>query len=143
MPQEGHRGDPPLYIYVNVILYPYSGEETYQTLANDYGDRMMPYFEEQIDIGNGATAPMGGEAPLNAEAEIPQLIQLRAEIDQRLVSLGVPLEALANMGATPPMGEANPQLAGMGPPGGLPQPGGGMPPVPLAPPNAMPGGLLA
>ena len=143
MPQEGHRGGPLLNIYVNVILYPHSGEETYQTLANDYGDRMMPYFEEQVDMGNGATGPMGGEAPLNAETEIPQLIQLRAEIDQRLVSLGVPPEILANMGATPPMGEANPQLAGTGPPGGLPQPGGGMPQVPLAPPNAMPGGLLA
>jgi hypothetical protein len=85
--------------------------------------------------GPGMAPPMGdpGMAPPGMgggpQDEVGQLLELRGQIDQRLMELGVPPEAMASPDIAPPiappMPPIDPAMAG----GGMPMPPGG-PPMP-------------
>ena len=88
--------------------------------------------------GPGMAPPMGdpGMAPPGMgggpQDEVGQLLELRGQIDQRLMELGVPPEAMASPDISPPMAPPMPPMDAMA--------GGGMPMGPGGPP--MPPGLL-
>ena len=106
----------------------------------------MAYMDEVMmeSTGPGMAPPMGGPGmapPMGDPAmgggpqdEVGQLLELRGQIDQRLMELGVPAEAMASPDIAPPM--APPM-----PPGG-PMGGGGMPMGPGGPPMPPQAGLL-
>ena len=107
-------------------------------------------------VGNGPFGPTAGGGTVpgiggGPREEVGQLLELRGQIDQRLVELGVPPQVIASPEIappmTPPMPPMDPSMAGMGggaggfagpdlPPGipqGNPMGGGGMPPGLLGP----------
>ena len=93
--------------------------------------------------GPGMAPPMGdpGMAPPGMgggpQDEVGQLLELRGQIDQRLMELGVPAEAMASPDIAPPMAPPMPPgdpMAAMG--------GGGMPMGPGGPPMPPQAGLL-
>ena len=99
----------------------------------------MAYMDEVMmegpGPGPGMAPPMGdpGMAPPGMgggpQDEVGQLLELRSQIDQRLMELGVPPEAMASPDiappVAPPMPPIDPAMAG----GGMPMPPGG-PPMP-------------
>ena len=97
----------------------------------------MAYMDEVMmeGPGPGMAPPMGdpGMAPPGMgggpQDEVGQLLELRGQIDQRLMELGVPPEAIASPDiappVAPPMPPIDPAMAG----GGMPMPPGG-PPMP-------------
>lgn len=81
-------------------------------------------------MGDPGMAPPGmGGGP---QDEVGQLLELRGQIDQRLMELGVPPEAMASPDIAPPVAPPMPPMDAMA--------GGGMPMPPGGPP--MPPGLL-
>jgi len=117
----------------------------------------MAYMDEVMMEGPGAGPGMGGPGmappgmapPMGdpgmggpgmgggPEDEVGQLLELRGQIDQRLMELGVPAEAMASPDIAPPMAPPMPPM----PPGG-PMGGGGMPMGPGGPPMPPQAGLL-
>ena len=93
--------------------------------------------------GPGMAPPMGdpGMAPPGMgggpQGEVGQLLELRGQIDQRLMELGVPAEAMASPDIAPPMAPPMPPMDAMAAMGG-----GGMPMPPGGPPMPPQGGLL-
>ena len=79
-----------------------------------------------------ADPAMGG----GPQEEVGQLLELRNQIDMRLMELGVPPEAMATPDFAPPVAPPIDPMAAMGG-GGMPIPPGG----PAVPPQ-MPPGLL-
>ena len=99
----------------------------------------MAYMDEVMmeGPGPGMAPPMGdpGMAPPGMgggpQDEVGQLLELRSQIDMRLMELGVPPEAIASPDiappVAPPMPPIDPAMAMAG--GGMPMPPGG-PPMP-------------
>ena len=84
----------------------------------------------------GMAPPMGGPGG-GPQDEVGQLLELRGQIDQRLMELGVPAEAMASPDIAPPMAPPMPPMDAMAAMGG-----GGMPMPPGGPPMPPQGGLL-
>jgi len=87
-------------------------------------------------MGDPGMAPPGMGGPGmggGPEDEVGQLLELRGQIDQRLMELGVPPEAMASPDIAPPMAPPMPPMDAMG---------GGMPMGPGGPPMPPQGGLL-
>ena len=108
----------------------------------------MAYMDEVMmeSTGPGMAPPMGGPGmapPMGDPAmgggpqdEVGQLLELRGQIDQRLMELGVPAEAMASPDIAPPMA---PPMPPMDPAMAM---GGGMPMGPGGPPMPPQAGLL-
>ena len=102
------------------------------------GDLGMPPMGGPGMAPPGMAPPMGdpGMAPPGMgggpQDEVGQLLELRGQIDQRLMELGVPPEAMASPDIAPPIAPPMAPMDAMG--------GGGMPMPPGGPP--MPPGLL-
>ena len=87
--------------------------------------------------GPGVAPPMADPAMGGGpQDEVGQLLELRNQIDMRLMELGVPPEAMATPDFAPPVAPPIDPMAAMGG-GGMPIPPGG----PAVPPQ-MPPGLL-
>jgi hypothetical protein len=109
----------------------------------------MAYMDEVMmeSTGPGMAPPMGGPGmapPMGDPAmgggpqdEVGQLLELRGQIDQRLMELGVPAEAMASPDIAPPMA---PPMPPMDP--AMAMGGGGMPMGPGGPPMPPQAGLL-
>ena len=91
-------------------------------------------------VGNGPFGPTGGAVPGGGpQNEVSQLLELRSQIDMRLMELGVPPEAMATPEIAPPIAPPmDPSMAMAG--GGLPMPPGGPMGNPMA--SQLPPGLL-
>ena len=88
--------------------------------------------------GPGMAPPMGDPAMGGGpQDEVGQLLELRGQIDQRLMELGVPAEAMASPDIAPPMAPPMPPIDPMAAMGG-----GGMPMGPGGPPMPPQAGLL-
>ena len=109
------------------------------------GDLGMPPMGGPGMAPPGMAPPMGGPgmAPPGMggpgmgggpQDEVGQLLELRGQIDQRLMELGVPPEAMASPDIAPPMAPPMPPMDAMG--------GGGMPMGPGGPPMPPQAGLL-
>ena len=105
----------------------------------------MAYMDEVMmeSTGPGVAPPMadpamGGPAMGGGpQDEVGQLLELRGQIDMRLMELGVPPEAMATPDVAPPEAPPMPPIdpmAAMGG-GGMPMPPGG----PAMPPQIPPG----
>jgi hypothetical protein len=109
----------------------------------------MAYMDEVMmeSTGPGMAPPMGGPGmapPMGdpgmgggPQDEVGQLLELRGQIDQRLMELGVPAEAMASPDIAPPMA---PPMPPMDP--AMAMGGGGMPMGPGGPPMPPQAGLL-
>jgi len=109
----------------------------------------MAYMDEVMmeSTGPGMAPPMGGPGmapPMDDPAmgggpqdEVGQLLELRSQIDMRLMELGVPPEAMASPDIAPPMA---PPMPPMDP--AMAMGGGGIPMGPGGPPMPPQAGLL-
>jgi len=96
-------------------------------------------------VGNGPFGPTAGGGTVpgmggGPQEEVGQLLELRGQIDQRLMELGVPPQAMASPDIAPPMAPPmppmDPSMAMAG--GGMPMPPGG----PQMPPGIPGGGQI-